>query len=140
MVISRVSRPSGRQAVSESEAPVHLIPEVSRFREMKHRAEPIVVLTAYDAPQARAEEAAGIDLILVGDSVGTNILGYASERDVTLADMCHHVAWRRAFHFRRSRAAGSDLRVAASGYRKLPPLDSCGCEHCKTPRAPAGAR
>jgi len=78
--------------VSESEAPVHLIPEVSRFREMKHRAEPIVVLTAYDAPQARAEEAAGIDLILVGDSVGTNILGYASERDVTLADMCHHVA------------------------------------------------
>ncbi|HET6378905.1 MAG TPA: 3-methyl-2-oxobutanoate hydroxymethyltransferase, partial [Methylocella sp.] len=46
---------------------------------------------AYDAPTARIEEAAGIDIILVGDSVGTAMLGYASEKDVTLADMCHHV-------------------------------------------------
>jgi len=58
---------------------------------MKRGGEPIVVLTAYDAPTARAEEAAGVDIILVGDSVGTAMLGYASEREVTLADMCHHV-------------------------------------------------
>jgi 3-methyl-2-oxobutanoate hydroxymethyltransferase len=64
--------------------------DISRFLDMKRRGEPIAVLTAYDAPTARVEEAAGIDIILVGDSVGTNILGYASEREVSLADMCHH--------------------------------------------------
>ncbi len=62
-----------------------------RFFEMKRQGEPIAVLTAYDAPTARAQAAAGIDLILVGDSVGTNFLGYASEREVTLADIAHHV-------------------------------------------------
>jgi len=62
------------------------------FREMKRRGEPIAVLTAYDAPTARAEEAAGVDIILVGDSVGTAMLGYLSEREVTLADMCHHTS------------------------------------------------
>ena len=49
------------------------------------------MLTAYDAPTARAEAAAGVDIILVGDSVGTNVLGYASEKDVTIDDMAHHV-------------------------------------------------
>jgi len=65
---------------------------LARFAEMKLRAEKIAMLTAYDAPQARAQEAADIDVILVGDSVGVNILGYASEREVTLADMAHHMA------------------------------------------------
>jgi 3-methyl-2-oxobutanoate hydroxymethyltransferase len=60
------------------------------FRDMKRRGEPIAVLTAYDAPTAKAEEEAGVDIILVGDSVGTAMLGYLSEREVTLADMCHH--------------------------------------------------
>jgi len=64
---------------------------LARFDEMKRSGEKIAVLTAYDAPQARAQEAAGVDAILVGDSVGVNILGYASEREVTLADMAHHV-------------------------------------------------
>jgi 3-methyl-2-oxobutanoate hydroxymethyltransferase len=62
------------------------------FRLMKMRGEKIVVLTAYDAPTARAEVEAGVDIIMVGDSVGTNVLGYASEREVTLADMAHHIA------------------------------------------------
>lgn len=61
------------------------------FFEMKHRGEKIAMLTAYDAPTAKAEVAAGIDVILVGDSVGTNILGYQSEQEVTLADIAHHV-------------------------------------------------
>jgi len=64
---------------------------ITRFLEMKRQGQRIAVLTGYDAPTARAEEESGVDIILVGDSVGTNILGYASERDVTLADMCHHV-------------------------------------------------
>src|SRR5712671_6502572 len=65
--------------------------KIARFRAMKRNGQPIAVLTGYDAPTAKAEEAAGVDIILVGDSVGTTMLGYASERDVTLAEMCHHV-------------------------------------------------
>ncbi len=65
--------------------------KTTRFFDMKRQGEPIAVLTAYDAPTARAQAAAGIDLILVGDSVGTNMLGYASEREVTMADIAHHV-------------------------------------------------
>lgn len=62
------------------------------FLEKKRRGEKIVVVTAYDAPTARIEAEAGVDIILVGDSVGVNVLGYAHEREVTLPDMAHHVA------------------------------------------------
>jgi 3-methyl-2-oxobutanoate hydroxymethyltransferase len=62
------------------------------FLEKKRRGEKIVVITAYDAPTARIEAEAGVDIILVGDSVGVNILGYAHEREVTLSDMAHHIA------------------------------------------------
>jgi 3-methyl-2-oxobutanoate hydroxymethyltransferase len=66
--------------------------KAARFFDMKRRGAPIAVLTAYDAPTARAEAEAGVDIILVGDSVGVNMLGYESEREVTLADMRHHIA------------------------------------------------
>lgn len=62
------------------------------FLDMKRRGEKIVVVTAYDAPTARIEAEAGVDIILVGDSVGVNVLGYSHEREVTLADMAHHIA------------------------------------------------
>ena len=65
--------------------------KAARLLDMKRRGEKITVLTAYDAPTARAEHKAGIDLILVGDSVGTTVLGYADERAVTLDDIVHHV-------------------------------------------------
>lgn len=68
---------------------------LDKFREMKRRGEKIVALTAYDAPTARRLQDCGVDIILVGDSVGVNILGYAHEREVTLADMAHHVAAAR---------------------------------------------
>ncbi len=69
------------------------------FLEKKRRGEKIVVITAYDAPTARLEVEAGVDAILVGDSVGVNILGYAHEREVTLSDMAHHIAAvRRGAH------------------------------------------
>lgn len=64
---------------------------LTRFLDMKRSGRPIAVLTAYDAPTAKAEAKAGVDILLVGDSVGTNVLGYASEREVTLADMRHHL-------------------------------------------------
>ena len=65
--------------------------KAARLLDMKRRGEKIAVLTAYDAPTARAEHEAGIDLILVGDSVGTTVRGYADERAVTLDDIVHHV-------------------------------------------------
>jgi 3-methyl-2-oxobutanoate hydroxymethyltransferase len=65
--------------------------KADRFFEMKRQGRPIAVLTAYDAPTAAAEVEAGVDILLVGDSVGANMLGYKSEREVTLADICHHL-------------------------------------------------
>jgi 3-methyl-2-oxobutanoate hydroxymethyltransferase len=62
-----------------------------RFVEMKRAGRPMVMLTAYDHPMAVMEEEAGVDVIFVGDSVGTNVLGYQSEVEVTMDDMLHHV-------------------------------------------------
>jgi 3-methyl-2-oxobutanoate hydroxymethyltransferase len=64
--------------------------KADRFFQMKREGKPIAWITGYDAPSARAQAAAGADVILIGDSVGTNILGYASEREVTLDDIAHH--------------------------------------------------
>jgi len=57
---------------------------------MKRRGEPIAVLTAYDAVMARLFEESGVDVILVGDSVGMTVLGYATTIPVTLDMMVHH--------------------------------------------------
>jgi 3-methyl-2-oxobutanoate hydroxymethyltransferase len=56
------------------------------------RSSPLVMVTAYDAPTARIADRAGVDLILVGDSVATAVLGYEDTLQVTVADMAHHVA------------------------------------------------
>lgn len=63
-----------------------------RFLEMKRRGERIVALTAYDALFARLLEEEGVDLILVGDSVGQTVLGYDSTLPVTIDQMIHHGA------------------------------------------------
>ncbi len=54
--------------------------------------EPLVMVTAYDAPGASAADAAGVDLLLVGDSVAMTVLGYADTLQVTVDDMVHHTA------------------------------------------------
>ena len=59
------------------------------LRAMKLRGEKIVMLTAYDYPAARLVDRF-VDVILVGDSVGSNVLGYSSEVPVTLDVMLHH--------------------------------------------------
>ena len=53
---------------------------------------PLVMVTAYDAPSARAVDAAGADMILVGDSLAMVVLGYDDTLQVTTDDMAHHVA------------------------------------------------
>ncbi len=57
---------------------------------LKRKGEPITVVTAYDFPTARFADQAGIEILLVGDSVGTVVLGYDSTLPVTMADMLHH--------------------------------------------------
>jgi len=64
---------------------------LAMFAEHKRAEHKITMLTCYDYPTAVLQDEAGIDIIFVGDSVGTNVLGYASEREVTMADMVHHL-------------------------------------------------
>ncbi len=63
---------------------------VGDVKAMKQRRERIVMLTAYDYPSARIAEEAGVDMILVGDSLGMVVLGYDSTIPVTMEDMIHH--------------------------------------------------
>jgi 3-methyl-2-oxobutanoate hydroxymethyltransferase len=55
--------------------------------EKKRLGDPIVMVTAYDYPSARAAEAAGVDLVLVGDSAATTVLGFSATTPVELTDM-----------------------------------------------------
>jgi len=57
---------------------------------MKRRGERVTALTAYDYPTARLLDESGLDVILVGDSVGMVVLGYEDTTEVTLDEMVHH--------------------------------------------------
>ncbi len=63
---------------------------VRHIQQKKARGEPIVMLTAYDYTSARIAAAAGVDIILVGDSLGMVIQGYETTLPVTLEDMIYH--------------------------------------------------
>lgn len=61
------------------------------IQRMKHDQKKIVMLTAYDFPFARMLDECGVDMLLVGDSVGNVIMGLENTLPVTMADMVHHV-------------------------------------------------
>ena len=67
------------------------VPSV-RARKVRDGADPLVMVTAYDAPGARIADDAGVDMILVGDSLAMVVLGYDDTLSVTTEDMAHHVA------------------------------------------------
>jgi 3-methyl-2-oxobutanoate hydroxymethyltransferase len=87
-----------------SSAPACPAPRVTAaaLLEKKLSGHPITALTAYDYPTARLVDQAGIDMVLVGDSLGMVVLGYENTLPVTLDEMLHHTravarALRRAF-------------------------------------------
>src|ERR1700739_2933344 len=69
--------PATRVALPEAPPDAGRLPmKLPLLAEKKLRGEPIVMITAYDYPSARAAEAAGVDLVLVGDSAATTVLGF----------------------------------------------------------------
>jgi 3-methyl-2-oxobutanoate hydroxymethyltransferase len=78
---------SSHTSVQAPSDPGRLPMTLPLLAEKKRLGEPIVMVTAYDYPSARAAEAAGVDLVLVGDSAATTVLGYNSTTPVELGDM-----------------------------------------------------
>lgn len=65
---------------------------IPQVLEMGRQGERIAMFTAYDAPTARLVEAAGVPIILVGDTLGMVVLGYETTIPVTMDQMIHHAA------------------------------------------------
>jgi 3-methyl-2-oxobutanoate hydroxymethyltransferase len=60
---------------------------IDSLLELKRRGQRIVMVTAYDFPSAKVVETAGVDVVLVGDSAATTVLGYGTTREVSLDEM-----------------------------------------------------
>ena len=67
---------------------------VVTFKQAKEKGEKLTMLTAYDYSTAKLIDEAGINAILVGDSLGMVVLGYEDTLSVTMEDMIHHSAAR----------------------------------------------
>jgi len=63
---------------------------IAHLQERKRRGEKITMLTAYDYPIAKLVDASGVDIVLVGDSLGMVVLGYETTAPVTMEEMLHH--------------------------------------------------
>src|SRR5687767_8481160 len=78
-----MSSPPRREHPAASRAPITLM----KLAEKRALGEPIVMVTAYDHPSALAVEAAGVDMVLVGDSAANNVLGYPDTVPVTVEEL-----------------------------------------------------
>jgi 3-methyl-2-oxobutanoate hydroxymethyltransferase len=95
--MSLTSLPGGCSA-APSNNPITKV-TMPALAEMKRQGKPISALTAYDYPTSRLADEAGIDLILVGDSLAMVVLGHENTLSVTVDEMLHHTrAVRRAVH------------------------------------------
>lgn len=65
---------------------------IAQFKSLKNEGKKISMLTAYDYPMSKIINKTDTDIVLVGDSLGTNVLGYDSVFDVTMKDMLHHTS------------------------------------------------
>jgi len=104
------------------------------IRAMKARGEKIAALTAYDFPTAKLLDEAGIPLLLVGDSLGMVVLGYADTTFVTMAEMEHHV--RAAARAKPRALLGADLpfqsyRTVGAALQNARRLVAAGAEAVK---------
>src|SRR6202167_4590457 len=79
--------PIGRRLPDEGRQKV----TIASLREQKLRHDPITCLTAYDYSTARLLDEAGVEMILVGDSLAQTMLGYENTLSVTVDEMLHHV-------------------------------------------------
>jgi len=64
-----------------------MMADIGQLADLKRRGQRIVMVTAYDYPSARVVETAGVDVVLVGDSAATTVLGYQTTREVSLEEM-----------------------------------------------------
>ena len=83
------------------------------FRARKRRGERLAVLTAYDYPTARLLDESGIDIILVGDSLGMVVLGYPDTTEVKFEEMLHHTR-AAARGVKRALLVGGQLSISAA--------------------------
>lgn len=86
--------PATGQSTGQKDSPPREPVTAPQIRSRKRRdgAPPIVMVTAYDEPGARIADGGGVDVILVGDSVANNVLGYDDTLQVTVDDMVRHTA------------------------------------------------
>ncbi|MEW6157761.1 MAG: 3-methyl-2-oxobutanoate hydroxymethyltransferase [Verrucomicrobiota bacterium] len=104
-----------------------------QIRELKGR-QPIAALTAYDFPMAKLLDETGVPLLLVGDSLGMVVLGYADTTSVTMEEMEHHV--RAAARARPRALLAADLPIGSYAspelaVRNARRLVDCGAEAVK---------
>ncbi len=84
--VAGMHKPEGEWVTTRNAAKITVLD----FGAYKARSEAIAMVTAYDHPTARFADEAGVDAILVGDSIGNNVLGHASTLSVTMDEMAAH--------------------------------------------------
>ena len=104
-------------------------PAVAPLQALKASGRKIVMVTAYDYVSARAATAAGVDIVLVGDSAANTVLGYSSTREVTLDEMLVlAAAVRRGVDAAASAGSAMPLLVGDMPYGSYEPSDAAAVE------------